>query len=259
MIMGEYILPHRLPGEQQRLALMSELLDPLELSYLTRLGVGEGWRCLELGCGNGTISKALAERVAPSGCAVASDIDISYMADMQAPCLEMRRINILEDPIEEGSYDLVVARALLHHLPRAHKAMERMVAAVKPGGVLLSIEPDMLPCTVAEPHSMQQFWQAWLKWSVESGIDFFIGRKIPAWLDSFGLEGVAGEGHTAQFNGGSAWATYWIETLRLLRPSLLKAGQVNEKMLEEFDRWYHDAHYWTSVISFIANWGRKPK
>jgi tRNA A58 N-methylase Trm61 len=63
----KYTLPHDLVGEQQRLALMSALLDPVELVHIARLGVRPGWRCLELGCGNGSIARALAERVAPTG------------------------------------------------------------------------------------------------------------------------------------------------------------------------------------------------
>src|SRR5271156_6107183 len=130
--MREYVLPHEVAGERQRLALMSALLDPLELNHLARLGVGPGWRCLELGSGNGSISRALAERVAPGGHVVASDIDIAYIAELRTPGLEVRRIDILQDAIEPESYDLVVARALLHHLTPAQKALERMVAALKP-------------------------------------------------------------------------------------------------------------------------------
>jgi SAM-dependent methyltransferase len=256
--MREYTLPHELVGEQQRLALMSMLLDPFERAHIARLGVRPGWRCLELGCGNGSIAQALAERVAPTGHVVASDIDISYIRNLQVPCLEIRQIDILQDVIEEGSYDLVVSRALLHHLTSARKALERMVTALKPGGALLSIEPDMLPCTVAEPPSMHTFWQRWLKWSIEAGIDYFVGRKIAAELDSLSLENVAGEGHTAHFNGGSNWAIYWTGTMRELAPSLLKSGYITENMLKELHARYQDPHYWTSVITFTANWGRKP-
>jgi SAM-dependent methyltransferase len=256
--MSEYTLPHQLLGERQRLALMSALLDPGELAHIERLGLRPGWRCLELGCGNGSIAQALAKRVGPTGRVVASDIDLAYIAGLQAPSLEVRRIDILRDEIEAASYDLVVARALLHHLTPARKALEHMVAALKPGGVLLSIEPDMLPCTVAEPDSMRAFWQGWLKWSVDSGIDYFVGRKVPVWMDSLGLEGIAGEGTTAQFNGGSDWAIYWIETMQELAPSLLESKYVTGDLLKEFHTCYRDPHYWTRVITFIANWGRKP-
>jgi len=256
--MGEYTLPHELVGEQQRLALMSALLDPMERAHIDRLGVGPGWRCLELGCGNGSIAQALAKRVGPTGLVVASDIDLSYIAHLQAPCLEVRRIDVLHDEMEKASYDLVVARALLHHLTPARKALEGMVAALKPGGVLLSIEPDMLPCTVSEPESMRRFWQGWLKWSVAAGIDYAIGGKILPWLDTPRLESLAGEGYTALFNSGSDWARYWTETMRELAPALQKSSWVSEEMLEELYARYQDPHYWTSVITFTANSGRKP-
>jgi len=90
-------------------------------------------------------------------------------------------------------------------------------------------------------------------------IDYFIGRKISAWLDSLGLENVSGEGHTAHFNGGSCWATYWVQTMQELTPLLLKSGYVTEKMLEELYSCYQDPHYWTSIMTFTANWGHKPK
>lgn len=236
---------------------MSALLDPVEYAHIVRLGVRPGWRCLELGCGNGSIARALAERVAPTGYVVATDIDLRYIQDLRVPCLEVRRLDVLQDLIEEGHYDLVVARALLHHLTPVGKAVEHMVKALKPGGVLLSIEPDMLPCTVTGPDSMRMFWQGWLKWSVEAGIDYFIGRKIPAWLDSLGLEDIAGEGYSPHFNGSSDWAEYCIRSIRELAPSLLKSGHVTQKMLEEFYARYQDPHCWTSVITFVAAWGRR--
>jgi SAM-dependent methyltransferase len=255
--MTEYVLPHDVAGERQRLALMSALLDPAELAHIAKLGARSGWRCLELGCSNGSISRVLADHVAPGGHVVASDLDVTYFQDLQTPCLEIRQLNILEDAIEEDSYDLVVSRALPHHLSAPRKALQRMIAALKPGGMLLSIEPDMLPSTVAHPESMRAFWQGWMKWSVSADIDFFIGRKIPSWLDSLGLQDVAGEGHTAHFNGGSDWARYWRETVNELAPALLKSGHITPGMLEDFRVCYVDPRYWTSVITFVANWGRK--
>lgn len=256
--MARYVLPHGLSGERQRLELMSALLDPMERALIDRLGVRSGWRCLELGTGNGSIARFLVGIVAPSGHVVASDIDVRYMADLHVPCLEVRRLDVFEDTIEDKTYDFVVARAVLHHLPDRRSALERMVEAVKPGGVILSIEPDMLPCTVAEPGSMRAFWQAWLRWSEQSGIDYTVGRRIPAWLDSLGMEGVAAEGDAIHFNGGSDWAAYWTSTIRELAPSLLKSGNMTQEMLEGFYSLYEDPHYWTSVITFTATSGRKP-
>jgi SAM-dependent methyltransferase len=257
--MTDYILPHQLTGEQQRLALMSELLDPMERDHIVRLGLRSGWRCLEVGCGNGSIAHWLASRVSPGGRVVASDLDTTYIESLSQHCLEVRRLDVLSGDIEAGAYDFVVARALLHHIPSAQQALRRMISALKPGGVLLSIEPDMLPCTVAEPVPLREFWQGWLQWSVDVGIDYSIGRKIASWLDSFGIEQVAGEGHAALFNGGSLWAKYWTDTMQELKPRLLQSGRIAANDFVEFEAHFHDPHYWTSVITFVATWGRKPE
>ena len=256
--MSEYVLPHELKGEQQRLRLMAALLDPMERRHLEDVGLRQGWRCLEVGCGIGSISQWLAEKVGPSGHVVASDIDVTYLGGLPASCLKIRRLDILRDEIEVNAYDLVVCRAVLHHLADAQMAVQHMITALKPGGILLSIEPDMLPCTVAEPEVMRGFWQGWLKWSEKAGIDYFIGRKISQWLDAAGLEDVGGAGHTALFNGTSDWARYWTMSIRELAPTLLKSGHVTERMLDQFFVLYQEPHYWTSVITFTASWGRKP-
>jgi SAM-dependent methyltransferase len=255
--MNEYILPHHLAGEKQRLELMSQLLDPLHRGHIEQLGLQPGWRCLEVGCGNGSISKWLASRVAPGGHVVASDLDLRYIAGLTMPNLEIRQINILEDEVEEVAYDLVTARAMLHHVPAPERAVRRMLAALKPGGVFLSIEPDFLPATAAAPDSMHAFWQGWLEWSASVGIDYFIGRKMPSLLAGLNLEAVAADGHTALYNGGSPWAIYWIETLKELSPRLIESGHITESLLSDFNRLYADPAYWTSAITFIAVSGRK--
>jgi SAM-dependent methyltransferase len=128
--MNQYILPHNLAGERQRLGLMSELLDPLHRSHIEQLGLQAGWRCLEVGCGNGSMSEWLANRVAPGGHVVATDIDTRYIASLVVPNLEVRQLNILEDAVEDCAYDLVTARAVLHHIESPEKAVRRMLGVL---------------------------------------------------------------------------------------------------------------------------------
>jgi 2-polyprenyl-3-methyl-5-hydroxy-6-metoxy-1,4-benzoquinol methylase len=88
--MSEYVLGHHLEGERERLALMSRLLDPMHRRQIERLGIGPGSRTLEVGCGDGSMSAWLAERIAPDGRAVAVDLDLSLI-DADAPSLEFAR------------------------------------------------------------------------------------------------------------------------------------------------------------------------
>jgi len=93
--MPEYVLGHQLKGEGARLALMSELLDPMHRRYIDALGVVRpGARTLEVGCGNASISAWLAERVSPGGTAVAVDLDLSLI-EVRMPNLELRKADIV--------------------------------------------------------------------------------------------------------------------------------------------------------------------
>ena len=255
--MSEYTLPHELAGERRRLDLMSELLDPLQRSLLQQLGLRSGWRCLEVGCGNGSISEWLAGQVQPSGQVLATDIDIRYLEGLNTPCLDVQRLNILEDSVREGAYDLVTARALLHHLASPREVVRRLISALRPAGVLILIEPDFLPATAAEPEAVSRFWEAWLDWSKSEGIDYFVGRKIPAMLAELGLSAVGAEGYTAIYRGGSKWAVYWLETLEELQPRIIQSGYATESLLSAFRALYSDSNYWTSAITFIASYGHK--
>ena len=256
--MNAYVLSHDLQGERQRLALMSELLDPTERRNIRQLGLAPGWRCLEVGCGNGSIARWLAIQVGDSGHVVASDLDTSYIAQLQAPNLEVRQLDILRGPVEQGQYDLVVARALLHHLVNPRLALEWMMSALKPGGALLITEPDMLPATVAEPGVIRKFWHGWFRWAAAAGIDYFIGSKIAPMLDELGAEHISATGETALFNGGSPWAVYCVQTVRELRPKLEGLGHVTEEQFAEYEGHFQDPHYWTSAINFVATSARKP-
>jgi SAM-dependent methyltransferase len=256
--MPEYVLDHHREGEGQRLALMSRLLDPMHRRYLERLGVGPGARTLEVGCGNGSMSAWLAEQTAPGGQAVAVDLDLS-LACPAVLGLEFRQADILAGPIGPGGFDLVTARAVLHHVGDAATAVANLVASARPGGTILLIEPDFLPVSIAEPAAIHAFWQGWLAWSRDQGIDYFIGRRLAAMLSGLGVQDVGATAQTEVYNGGSLWAQYWRETIIELRPRLLDSGQLDSRSIDTFLTQYADPAWWSQTIAFTAAHGRKPE
>lgn len=256
--MSKYVLGHHLKGEGKRLALMSELLDPMHRRHIEALEIVKpGARTLEVGCGNGSISAWLADRVTPGGIAVAFDLDLSLI-EARAPNLELRQGDIVAGPVERGSFDLVTARAVLHHVADAQAAIKNLVASVRPGGALLLIEPDFLPVSVAEPREVRAFWQGWLAWSRERGIDYHIGRALAPRLAALGLMQINGTAETAIYNGGSRWADYWTQTITELRDDLISSGKLNGALVDTFLRYCADSSWWTETIAFSAVRGRVP-
>ena len=255
--MSEYVLGHHQEGERERLDLMSRLLDPMHRRHIEQLGIGPGARTLEVGCGNGSISAWLAERVTPGGRAVAVDIDLS-LVDVDLPDLELRQADIVAGPVEPRDFDLVTARAVLHHVARKEAAVANLVASVRPGGAILLIEPDFLPVTIAEPSDVRAFWEGWLAWSRREGIDYFIGRQLPATLATLGMESIEATAETALYNGGSPWAVYWTETIIELRGRLVASGELDDRSIDAFLGHCADPAWWTQTIAFTAVHARAP-
>jgi SAM-dependent methyltransferase len=253
----KYVLDHHRSGERERLALMSRLLDPMHCRHLERAGLEPGARTLEVGCGNGSMSAWLATQVAPSGRAVAVDLDLS-LADAGVPALELRQADISAGPVKPGGFDLVTCRAVLHHLAAPEMAAANLVASARPGGAVVVIEPDFLPAMAAEPAEVRKFWAGWLGWSRTEGIDYFIGRRLPQMLHRLGVTGIEAVAETALFNGGSPWADYWRLTVNQLGPRLEESGELGGAEIDAFLRQCADPAWWTQVIAFTAVHGRAP-
>ena len=105
---------------------------------LTMLGVQQGWRVADIGCGIGV----LATEAALMGAEVDA-VDISpamlalakvYASDRRAH-IRAQSAGLLSFAYEPNSYDLIVSEFTLHHLPDFWKAvaMSRIFAALKPG------------------------------------------------------------------------------------------------------------------------------
>lgn len=77
---GKYQLDqHGWAREPERLRALENACDPQTTAVLNRLGVGPGWRCLEVGAGAGSIAAWLADTVTPGGAVHAVDLDTTLL------------------------------------------------------------------------------------------------------------------------------------------------------------------------------------
>jgi len=136
----DYTYDHGWAEERIRLAGLETALDPGTRSHMTRLGVGPGARCLEIGAGGGSVAFWLAEQVAPSGRVVATDLETDFLESEASgrPCLEVLKHDIMADALPTG-FDLVHARWLVEWLPDKRLALERMADSLDLGERLLGI------------------------------------------------------------------------------------------------------------------------
>ena len=149
-------------AEDERLSLLETIFDPA--SRRRRSMVQPGWRCLKIGAGRGSMAVWVAQRVGEKGHVVATDNDVTYLERLNLPNLEVRRHNILEDPIETlslGSFNMVSLRLVLFWLVgRQEEAIRRMVQCLRPGGCLVDEDGDWGTVVPVNPfHPMYECYQ----------------------------------------------------------------------------------------------------
>jgi hypothetical protein len=66
--MSQYFLEQRGAEEieSERLTLLERSHDPLNVPQLDAIGVGEGWCCVDVRAGGGSVTRLLADRVGQS-------------------------------------------------------------------------------------------------------------------------------------------------------------------------------------------------
>jgi hypothetical protein len=90
-------------GADEQHRYLADLFDPVSTARLARTGVGDGWHCLEVGAGGGSVATWLAARVTPAGRVLATDLEPGHIP--AADCLEVARHDIIRDPLPEAAYD----------------------------------------------------------------------------------------------------------------------------------------------------------
>jgi SAM-dependent methyltransferase len=127
--------------EKQRLRLLEAVADPRSFRLLEQAGVGEGWRCAELGAGAGSVAGWLSERVGTTGRVLAVDLDTRFLAAVGSrPNVDVVEQDLAEVDLTGGAFDLIHTRNVLVHLPERDAILERLIAALRPGGVLNDID-----------------------------------------------------------------------------------------------------------------------
>jgi ubiquinone/menaquinone biosynthesis C-methylase UbiE len=91
--MTQYVLPRwgAEDIERERLALLERYHDPLTSRQLDAIGVGQGWRCLDVGAGGGSVTRLLAERIGDTGSVLATDLDPRLLEPLAGTCVKVLR------------------------------------------------------------------------------------------------------------------------------------------------------------------------
>ncbi|HMC05471.1 MAG TPA: class I SAM-dependent methyltransferase [Actinomycetota bacterium] len=278
---GQYLFPHSWEGEGDRLMALSALLDPVTKRHLAPLGLAPGWRCLEVGAGTGTIAGWLAEVVGEKGSVLATDLSLDLMEarGVEAENLELRRHDIINDPLPEGAFDLIHSRLVLEHLPARLDVLAKLSRALAPGGWLVLEDMCFRGQHATDRRGALSIGALFRAVSVlmrQHGHDPRWAPRIPKHMHRAGLTEIGAEGTQIMLIGAGPAVGFAQPSLARMRGLLLGEGDLPPsrfqkvlsaapplkgllgRQIDRVEELLADPEFVYVIPTFVTAWGRRP-
>ncbi len=169
----------------------------LASSHRRLLGIlRPGMGVLDIGCGTGAITRGIAEAVGPNGSVVGADIHSGFIGEAMKNNHDLSNLRfVVADAYSvpfRKQFDIVAAARVLQWLSDPRKALLEMARAAKPRGTVLILDynHDKIEWRPDPPRSMRIFYEAFLQWREDAGMDNRIADHLASMLHQLGLEGI---------------------------------------------------------------------
>jgi SAM-dependent methyltransferase len=199
----------------------------------------------------------LAERVGDSGSVLAIDLDTRLLDLLADARVEVRRQDLIAEPLPEASFDLVHARNLLMHLSGRIDALRRLHSAVRPGGWLALLEPDFGSVAINPPDdAFRRAWSAFCDAAVAGGWDPSYGRRLRSDAQALDLVDVHTEVVATEVPGGAVTARLFALSLERFGERMLALG-ASAGDLQRAKQQLADPAVTFSSVTLTIVWGRR--
>lgn len=221
----DYVYDPGFAEERARLSAMESLWDPGSRALLDELGIGDGWRCLEVGAGGGSMMKWMAERGAS---VLAVDIDTRFVDELATTGIEIRCVDIRTDELPRAEFDLVHARLLLEHLSDRRQILERLAATLRPGGWMVIEDYDWTSFGFegTDPR-LDRVAEAILGFMQNAGFEPRYGRLVVGDIEAAGLTDVRGEGRARMISSSDPGFDFFRLSFESMRGAVVEAGMIS--------------------------------
>ena len=250
-------------SELDRLQLLETVCDPATHKKLGSTGLTQGWHCLEVGVGAGSILSWMSAIVGELGKVVGVDIDTRFVRDVALSNVETIEADIRHLILPESSFDLIHARNVFIHLADYPIALSKMLALLKPGGWLAIEEPDFsavrpIVASDRECQAMNNVNRAIFQMFADRGMDYALGIKLPSIFQQLGLQQLTVENHVPLSNGGSIVATMMKLSAIQLADKYIATGAATRDDIQQYCQLAENPNTWAIYQATAGAIGQKP-
>lgn len=165
----------------------------LEQDYRTlKSALKPGLRVLDIGCGTGSITKDIAQLVGPTGYVIGLDNTESFITEGKSLYTDVANLELIHSDIldfeTDEKFDLIVSARTFQWISTLDKAIDKIKSLLKPNGQvsILDYNHEAINWTPKIPVSMQHFYNMFLMWRKDAGMNNRIGFDL---IDIFGEHG----------------------------------------------------------------------
>jgi SAM-dependent methyltransferase len=226
---------------------------------------------LDVGCANGTITRSIAEAVAPDGYAVGLDMNIALIIEAANLHADVPNVSFVPGDAYALPYtdhfDLVTSARTLQWCRHPETALEQCKIAVKPGGTVIVLDYNhaKIQWKPAVPSSVKKFYAAYLRWRKDAGFDPTIADSLEGLMKSVGLEHIIVTPQHEDYVRGHADCQHNLDLWRivldkrgdhLVQVGYLRASAFREA-IDDFDHWA--SHFAQEIVMYaLAVEGTRP-
>jgi ubiquinone/menaquinone biosynthesis C-methylase UbiE len=261
----DYVLRGGAQGAE-RLRLLAAVKWPTTKILFVKAGLRQGMHCLDVGCGIGAVAFRMAEIVGATGRFVGMDIDerCVELARLEAQRLGSNvefRSGSATDLQDTAAYDLVFGRFVLTHLREPEKALQRMIQAARPGGVVV-VEDIQFTGHFSHPTcpAFDRYVALYQQVVLRKGGDPNIGPRLLGMLLDAGLSEVELEVIQPTNRQGPGKQIAAV-TMEHIREAVVGAGLATDEEVDgivaELDSFASNPRTMMSLPRIFQVWGKK--
>lgn len=222
----------------------------VETDYATLIPILKpGLKVLDVGCGTGAISAGIARHVGPAGCVVGIDNTGSFIDSGNETYREVGNLELIHTDLFDWSpdekFDLVVSARVLQWLSNPKDALIKMKSLLRPGGVvsILDYNHSALQWEPLPPQSMLTFYDAFLRWRADAGMNNQIADDLQEYFSEAGFHSIevikADEVYRKGSNNFVARAGIWskVAGMKQISDEGWIADELRIRAIEEYNTW----------------------
>lgn len=224
-----------------------------------------GMSVLDIGCGPGSITLDLAERVGPTGSVTGVDFSRDAVQAARADARE-RGVNNANFVVGDlfsldrglGPFDVVHAHQVLQHVSDPVGALQQMRKHAKPGGIVVARDADYGAMVWFPQTPGLDLWRTTYTAAARArGAEPDAGRRLRQWANSAGLEVVSVSSSTWTYatpETAAWWGNSQADRVRNSNFATQAAEQgLSSAQIEEiataWEEWAQDSDAWFCVVN----------